>query len=91
MHGAADDLVEQTGERRGEQADGAGDQDGAVPGGTVLADARHGVGAGVPQHRVGVAAPHGLLETGDGHAPVAAQERADELTAVAPLGAEVAG
>ena len=90
MHLARDDLVEQAGERLDQRLDRAGDEDGAVTGGTVLLDALDGVGARVAQHRVAVAAAHDLLEAGDRHPLVAAQEGADELAAVAALGAQVA-
>ena len=77
VHGAGDDLVEQAGERRRQDADRPRHKNGAMPRITVFLDSLHGRGQGVAQQGVAVAARDHLLEPRVRHSLVSAQEDAD--------------
>ncbi len=72
MHCARDHLIEQASEGRGQDADGSGDKNGAVPGGPMFTDALDGGGQRVTQKRVSVALRNDLFEARDRHPLVSA-------------------
>ena len=84
-------VVEQVRNGTDQQVEGAGDQYCVVTGRAMLFDPREGTGSQPLLHGPAQGAVHELLHTVHGDALVAAQERADELSAVSTLGLDVRG